>query len=120
MLLGRMDTMRIFRLWAQAAWADNELHPAESAALQRFLDNSEDLNSEERNQARQLLRSAPDNDVTEVRKLSEAAREGVYRAALGIVQLDRKVVDAERDFLTRLRMVLDLDEKTIARIRAEG
>ena len=49
-----------------------------------------------------------------------ASREGVYRAARGIVKLDRKVTDDEREFLTRLRASLELDEATIERIEAEG
>ena len=48
------------------------------------------------------------------------AREGVYRAALGIVRLDGKVTAEERAFLLRLRGVLDLDEATIGRIEAEN
>jgi len=72
-----------------------------------------------REEARKLLTAAPDVDVAEVRELPPEAREGVYRAALGIVKLDRVVTDDERAFLARLRAALDLDESIIARIEKE-
>jgi hypothetical protein len=51
--------------------------------------------------------------------LSRDAREGVYRAALGIVKLDGQVTDDERAFLVRLRAATDLDAATLARIEGE-
>ena len=59
-------------------------------------------------------------DLAEVKRLRPDAREGVYRAALGIVRLDGKVTDDERAFLGRLRSMLDLDEKVVTRIEAEA
>ncbi len=115
-----MDSVRILRLWAACAWSDGELHPAEAQALERFIEASDDMSPDDRLAARALLSSAPDVDVDEVRGLSAEAREGVYRAARGIVKLDRKVTDEERAFLARLRGALDLDEATIAAIEAEA
>lgn len=115
-----MDSMRTLRLWAAAAWADGVLHPAEAAALERYLEHADDLTDADRSTARGFLAAAPDVDVAEVRDLPAEAREGVYRAALGIVRLDREVADDERAFLAKLRTALDLDEATIARIEAEG
>lgn len=112
--------MRILRLWAACAWADEELHPAEAAALQRFIGASDDLTSDQRGEAQALLAAAPEVNVDEVRALSAEAREGVYRAALGIVRLDRKVTDDEKAFLARLRASLDLDEATIQQIEAHA
>jgi len=114
-----MDSLRILRLWAAAAWADGELHPKEAAALQRFIDASDDLSADQRKEAQAVLRAAPDVDPDEVRALSAAAREGVYRAARGIVKLDRKVTPDEEAFLERLRRSLDLDEAILARLDAE-
>jgi uncharacterized membrane protein YebE (DUF533 family) len=113
-----MDSLQILRLWAACAWSDFQMHPAEAAAIERLIAASE-LTDAELAQARALLSSAPGVDVEEVRKLSPDAREGVYRAALGIVKLDRVVTDEERAFLARLRASLDLDESIIARIEAE-
>lgn len=115
-----MESLRIIRLWAAAAWADGQLHPAEAAALRRLIDASDDLSETERAEASELLRSPPPaGTVAEVRSLRPVAREGVYRAALGIVRLDRKVTGDEELFLSRLRAALDLDPQTVARIEAE-
>jgi len=54
-----------------------------------------------------------------VRKLPAEAREGVYRAALSIVEIDGEVTDEERSFIARLRTNIDLDEATLRRIELE-
>ena len=114
-----MDSLQILRFWAACAWADGEMHPAEAAALERFIAASSDLSADQRVSAQALLTSKPDLDIADVRKLDLDAREGVYRAALGIVKLDRKVTDDESVFLTRLRAALEIDEQTLERIEAE-
>ena len=73
----------------------------------------------DRAEAQTFLTTAPDVDVAEVRDLAPEAREGVYRAALGIVRLDRKVTPDEEEFLARLRAALDVDQATVARIESE-
>ncbi len=113
-----MDSMTIIRLWAASAWADGKLHEAEAAALQRLIEASKDLSKEQRDEARGLLDKAPDVDLAEVRSLPTESREGVYRAALAIVKLDREVTGDEEEFLARLRGQLDLDEATIKRIES--
>jgi uncharacterized membrane protein YebE (DUF533 family) len=114
-----MDSFRILRLWAAAAWSDGELHPVEAAALERFIAASDDLSDAQREEGARFLSARPVVDVGEARKLSVEAREGVYRAALAIVRLDRKVTDDERVFLQRLRAALELDDATLARVDAE-
>jgi len=115
-----MDSLHILRLWAAAAWADGKLHANEAAALGRFIDASADLDADQRREASQLLVTRPDVDVAaEVARLDASARQGVYRAVLGIVRLDGEVSDAERAFLNRLRTMLQLDESTIGRIQTE-
>jgi uncharacterized membrane protein YebE (DUF533 family) len=114
-----MDSFRIVRLWAAAAWADGVLHHREAAALERLIGASFELSDDERQQARGFLDAAPDVSPAEVSELSPEAREGVYRAALGIVKLDRVVVDEERAFLDKLRASLDLDDATIERLESE-
>ncbi len=111
-----MDSLLIVRLWAAAAWADGKMHPAEAAALRRLIDASDGI---DKDKALELLKSA-DVDVNEVKQLSPDAREGVYRAALGIVKIDGQVTDDERAFLARLRAAIELDEATLARIEAES
>jgi hypothetical protein len=115
-----MDSLKILRLWAACAWADNDLHPSEAAAIERLIAASDDLSPDQRIEAKALLTAAPEVDVNEVKQLSTSAREGVYRAALQIVKLDRQVTADEEAFLTRLRAALDIDEATVARIEANA
>lgn len=118
-MLGIMDSLLVVRLWAAAAWADGKMHPNEAAALKRLISASDDLDGERAAQAMALLESA-DVDPAEVKRLPRDAREGVYRAALGIVKLDGAVTDDERAFLARLRAVIDLDPATLERIESES
>ena len=114
-----MDSLRIVRIWAAAAWADGAMHPSEAAALKRLVEASEELKPTERQAALSYIESAPAVDLSEVQSLPSEAREGVYRAARGIVLLDRELAESEAEFLRRLRASLDLDEATIAALEAE-
>jgi tellurite resistance protein len=110
-----MDSLLIVRMWAAAAWADGKMHPTEAAALKRLIEASEGIDKEK---ALELLNSA-DIDINEVKQLPADAREGVYRAALGIVEIDGEITDEERAFIARLRTAIDLDEATLRRIESE-
>ena len=110
--------MLLVRLWAAAAWADGKMHPAEAAALERLIAHSDDLDGDRRKRALAFLKSA-DVDPREVRILPPEAREGVYRAALGIVRLDGEVSESEKQFLGKLRAVIGLDDAVLARIEKE-
>ena len=112
-------SLPIVRIWAAAAWADGRLHPAEAAALRRLIEASSDLRGDDRQAALASLERGPDLDLAEVRALPREAREGAYRAALGIVVLDHHLADEEKAFLVRLRGALDLDEATLGRIESE-
>ena len=114
-----MDSLTIVRLWAAAAWADGAMHPSEAAALKRLVEASEELSPTDRELALSYLQTAPSVDLAEVQRLSREAREGVYRAARGIVMLDRELAEAEVEFLARLRGSLGLEEAIIAKLDAE-
>jgi tellurite resistance protein TerB len=114
-----METSTIVRLWAAAAWADGVLHPAEAAALRRLIDASDDLGGERRAEALALLDGPPDVKLDEVQALGPVAREGVYRAALGIVRLDGKVTADEEEWVAKLRNRLHFDETILKKIEAE-
>lgn len=114
-----MDSLKIVRLWAAAAWADGAMHPSEAAALKRIIEASEELSPNDQEEARSYLVSAPAVDLAEVKSLSAEAREGVYRAARKIVVLDQELAPSETEFLSRLRNSLDLDAATIAKLDAE-
>ncbi len=114
-----MESLQILRLWAACAWADGDLHSSEAAALERFIDANADLSADDLLEAKAFLQGPTDVDMATVKALPSESREGIYRAALGIVKLDWQVTDDERAFLARLRASLDLDEATIERIEAE-
>ncbi len=114
-----MESLRILRIWAAIAWADGVLHPREAAALRRLIDASDDLAEDEREEATRLLAGPSPLDPDELRRLTPVAREGVYRAALGIVRLDGRIADEERAMLGRIRAALDLDETIIRGIERE-
>ena len=118
--MSRRETLQIARLWAAAAWADDKLHPAEAAALRRFIEASDDLGDEERHAALDLLSKKPDVEVGEIDQLEKDARQGVYRAALGIVRLDGAVTTDEIEWLAELRNRLKLDATTVDRIDREA
>lgn len=114
-----MGSLPIVRIWAAAAWADGTLHATEAAALQRLIDASDDLDDDARREAYALLLEPPAEDLSHVGELPPESREGVYRAALRIVRLDRHVADEETAFLARLRGQLALAEAVIQRLEAE-
>ncbi len=115
-----MESQTILRLWAAAAWADGAMHPSEAAALERLIRASDELSETEREEAQSYLIAKPEIVLSEeVQGLSPEAREGVYRAARGIVMLDRELAPEEEEFLSRLRVSLELDEATIAKLDAE-
>jgi uncharacterized tellurite resistance protein B-like protein len=115
-----METLAIARIWAAAAWADDQIHATEAAAFYRFLEAAIDLDDAQREEASALLDARPTIAVAdEVAKLSPFNREGVYRAVIAIVQIDGKVTDDELSFVTRLRDQLELDPKVVARIESE-
>ncbi len=116
----RMDSLEIVRLWAAAAWADNELHPREAAALRRLIDSSDDLDAEALSEANSYLRSRPELQLDKVNELSVPARQGAYRAAQQLIAIDGKLTDDELAFLAKLRRTLDLDEETLRRIESES
>lgn len=112
------ENLAIARLWAAAAWADGELHPSEAAAFYRFLEAA-GLDEGGKAQAEAFLAQKPAVSFDEVEKLSPPAKEGLYRAIIGLVLIDGKVTDDELQFVTRLRDQLGLDAATIARIESE-
>ncbi len=114
-----METLSILRFWAACAWADDSLHPTEAAALRRLIEASEDLTDGEAAEARGYLETPPAVSLDEVQELSPEAREGVYRAARGIMRLDHEVAPEELSFLGRLRERLALPAELLRRIEAE-
>jgi tellurite resistance protein len=114
-----MESLTIARIWAAAAWADGVLHPREADALRRFIDASTELDPESRAAAFALLNARPAIELAEVQRLSSDARQGILRAALGIVRLDGKVTPDEEEWLARLRTQLGLDAATQTKIDGE-
>lgn len=114
-----METYALARFWAAAAWADDELHPAERAVLQRYIEAATDLTPSQRAAAETFLTARPGVSFDEVEALSRTAKEGLYQAVIRMVMVDGKVTDDELRFVTRLRDQLELDAATIARLEDE-
>lgn len=113
-----MDNLLTIRLWAAAAWADDVLHESEAAALRRLIEATE-LNKIEEAEAAAFFDAPPELDINDSSLLSPEAREGVYRAALGIVMLDRELAEGEKEFLERLAKALALPDEIIERLGQE-
>ncbi len=97
------------------------MHPREAAALRRRIQAADDLSETDRDEALSYVSTAPSLSIAdEVKELSPEAREGVYRAALGIALLDRELAAEESVFLSRLRGALGFDEATLERLEAES
>ena len=114
-----MDTLRIIEFWAAAAWADGEVHTNEAAAIERLINASPELQRGERERAFAMLASPPQVSVEAVGKLDRISRQGLYRAVLGIAQLDGVLHEQERAFISRMRAAVQLDEATLTGIEAE-
>lgn len=114
-----MDTLRIIEFWAAAAWADGEVHSAEAAAIERLIQASPELTRGERERAYTMLATPPRVSVDAVGRIDPIARQGIYRAVLGIAQLDGVLHEQERAFISRLRGAVQLDEATLTAIEAE-
>jgi hypothetical protein len=107
-----MDSLQIVRLWAAAAWADNELHPREEAALRKLIASKPDLDADALSEAHGYLQSRPEFDGASAGDLSLPDRQDVYRAAQQIIAIDGQLTDDEMTFLANLRLSLELDPRS--------
>lgn len=112
------DLMRVIRVWAAMAWADGVIASAESAAIKKVIELA-NLSDEQAKLALGWLESQVDLDTAGLEDLSQAAREGIYRAAIRLVNVDLDVATEELTMLERLRQALDIDATRAAELDKE-
>lgn len=100
------------------AWADGVIAEEESKAIGRLIAVAE-LTEEEREVAKGFLESKVELDTASMAGLSEAARAGIYRAALRLAMVDKNMAEEEAAMLTRLREGLGLSKDTAEAIEKD-
>jgi uncharacterized membrane protein YebE (DUF533 family) len=113
--MGESQYLSVIRIWAALAWADGVIADSEAAAMKRLVESA-DLTDEERGTALGWLNEKVDLDTENLAGLSDEARQGIYRAAARLAAVDLEIADEERNFLSRLREGLNIDEEAAAKI----
>ena len=103
-------------VWIAAAWADGKITEAEEAGMQAVI-NIAKLTDEERKTAHGWLKTKVSLDDINVSQIPPTERVNIFAAALGVVAMDEEVAAAEKQFLERLQIALQIDDKTAASIR---
>ena len=112
--------LAVIRVWAALAWADGVITKSERDALRRLITGATELSDNEKELAFGYLEDKIDLDTSKLGDLGNEAREGIYRAAFRLAQIDREFTETERALLRRLREGLGLDEKAAQRIETEA
>lgn len=112
---GESQYLSVIRVWAALAWADGVIADAERAALKRLIGIAE-LSDDERAVALGWLDSRVELDTGNIASLSDAAKSGLYRAAVRLAGVDDDVAPEETSYLERLRDGLGLDAEVAAEI----
>ena len=112
------DLMRVIRVWAAMAWADGVIASAESAAIKKVVELA-NLSDEQAETALGWLEEKVDLDTAGLEELQPAAREGIYKAALRLANVDLDIATEELTMLERLRQALDIDTARAAELEAE-
>lgn len=108
------EFLRVIRVWGALAWADGVIAAAEAQAMKKVVELA-DLAEEERAQAMAFLEEPVELSTEGLEDLSESAREGIYKAAVRLANVDLDLASEELTLLERLRDGLSLDA---ARARA--
>ncbi len=103
-------------VWIAAAWADGVITEAEEAGMKAVI-NIAKLSDEERATAVGWLGKKVELDDVNVSQIPTAERVNIFAAALGVVAMDEEVAAAERIFLERLQIALQIDDATASSIR---
>lgn len=103
--------LAVIRVWAALAWADGVIQDSERAAITKLIAIAQ-LSDDERTKAKSYLDFKVELETEGIANLSQAAREGVYRAALRLAHVDLDRAQEETAMLTRLRDGLDINAET--------
>ncbi len=112
------DFLRVIRVWAAVAWADGVIASAESVAIKRVIEIA-DFSDEDRATASSYLDERVDFDSEGLEDLSESAREGIYKAAVRLANVDLDLATEELTLLERLRQALTIDQAKAQALEAE-
>lgn len=103
-------------VWIAAAWADGVITEAEEAGMKGVIGIAR-LTDEERATALGWLGSKIELDDINVSQISQDERVNIFAAALGVVAMDEDIAAAERTFISRLQIALQIDDATAATVR---
>jgi uncharacterized tellurite resistance protein B-like protein len=108
--------LSVIRVWAAMAWADGVMAESEAEAIRRLIAVAE-LTGDERATADSFLNGRVELETASISGLSDAARAGIYRAALRLAMVDQDVADEELQMLSRIREGLGLSAEAAKEIR---
>ena len=103
-------------VWIAAAWADGVITEPEEVGMKAVI-NVAKLTDEERQTALGWLANKIELDDINVSQIPPSERVNIFSAALGVVAMDNDIADAEKAFLKRLQIALQIDDATAASIR---
>ena len=112
------DLMRVIKVWAAMAWADGVIASAESAAIKKVVELA-DLDDDQTKTALGWLEERVELDTTGLEDLQPSAKEGIYKAALRLANVDLDLATEELTLLERLRQALDIDAGRADELEAE-
>jgi uncharacterized membrane protein YebE (DUF533 family) len=112
------DLMRVIRVWAAMAWADGVIASAESAAIKKVVELA-DLDEEQAGTALGWLEERVELSTEGLEDLQPSAKEGIYKAAIRLANVDLDVATEELTLLERLRQALDIDSERASELEAE-
>jgi uncharacterized membrane protein YebE (DUF533 family) len=104
-------------VWIAAAWADGVINEAEETGIKAVIDHAK-LSDEERRTALGWLKEKIELEDVNVSQIPRAERVNIFAAAVSVVAMDDEVVPAEKTFLERLQLALQIDDATAASVRA--
>ncbi len=102
------EFLRVIRVWAAVAWADGVIASAESVALRKLIQIA-DLTDADRQTASSYLDERVDFDAEGLGTLSIDAREGIYKAAVRLANVDLDLATEELTLIERLRQALSIE-----------
>lgn len=112
------DLMRVIRVWAAMAWADGVIASAESAAIKKVVELA-DLDEAQAATALGWLEEKVELSTEGLEDLQPSAKEGIYKAAIRLANVDLDVAAEELTLLERLRQALDIDQARATELEAE-
>lgn len=112
------EHLRVIRVWAALAWADGVIASAEAAALKKVIELAE-LDEAAQAEALALLEEPVELAAEGLDELGLTAREGIYKAAVRLANVDLDLATEELALLERLRSALDIAQDRALELEAE-